>query len=607
VARPGREAKENAAMKRTLGFLMLATLIAGISTGAIAQKPGKEGSEDSPNPKVGKPAPRPHPRPQPQPQPRSQQPQPQPRSVQPQPQPRSVEPQPKFEQPEPRRNPTSPIPQGQPQPRRANPPSNPQPKFEPQPRSEPKFEQPEPRRSNPPTNPQPKFEPQPRPQPKFEQPEPRRNPTLPQPDAPRVTPPLRNQPKLEPQPEPQPRRRANPNPQPEPTPEPKFDPKPTPRAGGANEPLRRQRPAPISPSGKPRNEGIPPQSKTPAESPNQQQSIPQVGSGAPREIPAKRPLGKPTEPVRRAGAGKVESVAKPPSGPTPIPYPNTAKAIPASASPEVKNLAKPARMRTIQPKVMPEDGPRKGPFPKKEIPAAKPRRERQVAPIYEAPEGGREYRHGHYRHEYAHKSHSSWSFGIGISDGSTSLAFGYSNGYAPYHHNPYWGSAAWYTPGYYRPYYGVPVYPVYAPVYYQPVLVDPYAYNSSSFAFGYSSFGGCALSSFGFAYSSSSWGIGFGWNSAPAYSIYTPVYDPYFRSVWMPGYYQIASERAWVPGRYEEVVSTPVVETVLDPLGNTYDAVTQPGSVDYVWREGYWTIEDRRIWVPGHFEYVSAF
>jgi hypothetical protein len=158
----------------------------------------------------------------------------------------------------------------------------------------------------------------------------------------------------------------------------------------------------------------------------------------------------------------------------------------------------------------------------------------------------------------------------------------------------------------YTPYYAVATPYYYSPLY-APAVVDPWAYNSSSFAFGYSSFGGSALSSFSFAYSTNHWNAGFGWTAAPCYTIYTPAYDPYFRSVYVPGYYEIVDEKVWVEGSYDEVVSTPVVETVVDPLGNTYDAVTEPGAVDYEWRDGHWTVERRRIYHEGHWENVAAF
>lgn len=238
------------------------------------------------------------------------------------------------------------------------------------------------------------------------------------------------------------------------------------------------------------------------------------------------------------------------------------------------------------------------------------------------PEGGRVYRGQDYHHEYSHHHHSSssWALGIGVSDGSTAFSFGYAKGgghsafalgvssgypygYDPCYH-PYWHNPCWYEPVVWTPCYAAPVY--YSPVY-APVVVDPWAYNSSSFAFGYSSFGGCALSSFSFAYSTSHWGVGFGYTAAPCYTIYAPAYDPYFRSVYVPGYYEIVDEQVWVDGSYDEVVSTPVVDTVVDPLGNTYDAVTQPGAVDYQWREGHWTTERRRIYHEGHWENVATF
>ena len=116
-----------------------------------------------------------------------------------------------------------------------------------------------------------------------------------------------------------------------------------------------------------------------------------------------------------------------------------------------------------------------------------------------------------------------------------------------------------------------------------------------------------SVSSFSFAVSTSHFGAAFGYAPAPAYAVYTPVYDPYFQPAWVPGTYEVVNERVWIPGRYEQVVRTPVIETVVDPLGNTYDAVVQPGSVDTVWVPGRYVDEPRRIWHPGHFEYVAVY
>jgi hypothetical protein len=297
---------------------------------------------------------------------------------------------------------------------------------------------------------------------------------------------------------------------------------------------------------------------------------------------------------------------------------------PVAASKEVANVgAAPSRMKkmpsgrqAVQNGSGDDDGRRRVKQPGIASPIVAKPQPKPVEPI-DVPQGGKVYRGRDYHHEYSHHRHSSFAFGLAINDGHSSFAFGYSNyghgssfalglGYGYNHHcHPYWHSPAWYAPVCYTPCYAV-AYPVYYTPVYAPVIVDPYAYNCSSFAFGYSSFGGSAFSSFNVAYSSSHWGIGFGWTSAPCYSVWTPAYDPYVRAVWVDGYYELVGERVWVPGRYEEQITTPVTEVVVDPLGNSYEAVIQAGAVDYVWHDGYWTVEERRIWHPGHFEYVST-
>jgi hypothetical protein len=137
------------------------------------------------------------------------------------------------------------------------------------------------------------------------------------------------------------------------------------------------------------------------------------------------------------------------------------------------------------------------------------------------------------------------------------------------------------------------------------VVVTPVAYNCSTFAYGYSSFGGYAFSGFSFAYSTRRYGFAFGWTSAPCYSVYTPVYDPFYRAVWVPGCWETVYETVWIPGRYEEVIRTPVTELITDPLGNTYEAVIEPGSVDYEWIPGRTEVEPRSVWRPGRFDYVA--
>jgi hypothetical protein len=137
--------------------------------------------------------------------------------------------------------------------------------------------------------------------------------------------------------------------------------------------------------------------------------------------------------------------------------------------------------------------------------------------------------------------------------------------------------------------------------------VEPVSYSTSSFAFGFSSFGGGSFSSFSFAASSARYTAAYGWCPRPVYSVYVPVVETYYRSVWVPGYYTTVEERVWIPGRYVEQVRTPVVETMYDPLGNAYEVVVAPGSVDWVWQPGAYAYESRRVWTSGRWETVAVF
>jgi hypothetical protein len=220
----------------------------------------------------------------------------------------------------------------------------------------------------------------------------------------------------------------------------------------------------------------------------------------------------------------------------------------------------------------------------------------------------------HYHHEYRPRRTTSVS--IHVHTGPTYYApppvyvaptYGYA--YAHHHvaYHPYWHC----SPVVYRSYYGPPVYvapiyaPVYAPVY--PVVVEPATYSTSSFAFGFSSFGGGSVTSFGFAYSSRRYTAAYGWCPTPVYTIYTPVVVPHYRSVWIPGRYVEVVERVWVPGRYVDRIRPPVVEAVYDPLGNEYEVVVVAGAVECVYEPGAYVYETRRIWRSGYYETVAVF
>ncbi len=235
-----------------------------------------------------------------------------------------------------------------------------------------------------------------------------------------------------------------------------------------------------------------------------------------------------------------------------------------------------------------------------------------------AVQGGTNYVGDQYRNEY--RPRRSTNVFINVNTGPTyyapapvyvAPAYGYAYGGHPVHYHPYWHCprpvyAYHYAPVYYAPVYYAPVYysPIYRPVY--PVYVEPVTYATTSFAFGFSSFGGGSFTSFSFAHSSARYGAAYGWCPRPAY-IYTPVVETYYRSVWIPGYYTTVEERVWIPGRYVERVRTPVVETMYDPFGNSYEIVVEAGSVDYVWESGHYAYESRRAWTAGRWDSVAVF
>ncbi len=73
--------------------------------------------------------------------------------------------------------------------------------------------------------------------------------------------------------------------------------------------------------------------------------------------------------------------------------------------------------------------------------------------------------------------------------------------------------------------------------------------------------------------------------------------------VWVPGHYEIRTERRWVEGAEKHVYVMPVRETRYDACGRRYEVEL---------RSGYWMLQrepgrfietEVRVWVPGHWRH----
>lgn len=81
--------------------------------------------------------------------------------------------------------------------------------------------------------------------------------------------------------------------------------------------------------------------------------------------------------------------------------------------------------------------------------------------------------------------------------------------------------------------------------------------------------------------------------------------------VWVPGHYEIRTERHWVQGWWEQVWIEPEYKRVRATHYNRHgrasivwkEVLVSEGRYERVWHEGYWETRQVREWVPGHYEY----
>ena len=73
------------------------------------------------------------------------------------------------------------------------------------------------------------------------------------------------------------------------------------------------------------------------------------------------------------------------------------------------------------------------------------------------------------------------------------------------------------------------------------------------------------------------------------------------KRVWVPGRYEIVTEKVWVPGRTRKVWCDPVYETRYDPCGRPYTVCVSPGRWTTVTDPGCYEYVERKVWVPGHY------
>ena len=72
------------------------------------------------------------------------------------------------------------------------------------------------------------------------------------------------------------------------------------------------------------------------------------------------------------------------------------------------------------------------------------------------------------------------------------------------------------------------------------------------------------------------------------------------------GHYQEVQDRVWVPGCERRVWIQPEYRYVVDSCGHRRQILLRQGYWDVVQDEGHYEITTRRVWVPGHTEYVCA-
>ena len=83
------------------------------------------------------------------------------------------------------------------------------------------------------------------------------------------------------------------------------------------------------------------------------------------------------------------------------------------------------------------------------------------------------------------------------------------------------------------------------------------------------------------------------------------------QQTWVPGHYEVRTERQWVEGWWEQVWVPAQYERVrvvrYDQYGRAYSAwkevLVEEGHYEQLWHEGYWDAQEVSEWVPGHWEY----
>ena len=70
--------------------------------------------------------------------------------------------------------------------------------------------------------------------------------------------------------------------------------------------------------------------------------------------------------------------------------------------------------------------------------------------------------------------------------------------------------------------------------------------------------------------------------------------------VWVAGCWRVERERVWVAGAPQQVWVQPVYATKCNAYGATYQVLVTPGHYAMVPGPGCWTVQPKKVWVPGH-------
>jgi hypothetical protein len=105
-------------------------------------------------------------------------------------------------------------------------------------------------------------------------------------------------------------------------------------------------------------------------------------------------------------------------------------------------------------------------------------------------------------------------------------------------------------------------------------------------------------------------------HSRPRYYYGAPIYQPEPRvrvyqtrqmRHWVPGHYEVQTEKVWIDGCYEKVWVPPVTQRVwVQPRnGRGYwrEDIVEPGHFENVWHKGYWDYQEVQVWVEGFWAY----